>query len=37
MVDINVYINETEIFNLYPEVLDTLLKDHTTGMKEAIH
>lgn len=31
MADINVDINETEIFNLYPEVLDTLLKDHTTG------
>lgn len=29
MADINVDINETEIFNLYPEVLDTLLKDHT--------
>lgn len=28
---INVDINETEIFNLYPEVLETLLKDHTTG------
>ena len=33
MVDINVDINETEIFNLYPEVL----KGHTTGMKEAVH
>lgn len=31
MADMNVDINETEIFNLYPEVLDTLLKDHTTG------
>lgn len=31
MTDINVDINETEIFNLYPEVLTTLLKDHTTG------
>ena len=31
MADINVDINETEIFNIYPEVLDTLLKDHTTG------
>ena len=30
MVDINVDINETEIFNLYPEVL----KGH---MKEAVH
>ena len=32
MADINVDINETEIFNLYPEVLTTLLKDHTTGL-----
>ena len=31
MARINVDINETEIFNLYPEVLETLLKDHTTG------
>ena len=31
MAGINVDINETEIFNLYPEVLNTLLKDHTTG------
>lgn len=31
MADINVDINETEIFSLYPEVLTTLLKDHTTG------
>lgn len=31
MADINVDINETEIFDLYPEVLTTLLKDHTTG------
>ena len=31
MVDIHVDINETEIFNLYPEVLAALLKDHTTG------
>ena len=31
MTDVNVDINETEIFNLYPEVLTTLLKDHTTG------
>ena len=31
MEEINVDINETEIFNLYPEVLETLLKDHTTG------
>ena len=31
MADINVDINETEIFNPYPEVLDTLLRDHTTG------
>lgn len=30
MADINVDINETEIFNLNPEVVDTLLKDHTT-------
>ena len=28
---VKVDINETEIFNLYPEVLETLLKDHTTG------
>lgn len=31
MADINVDVNETEIFHLYSEVLDTLLKDHTTG------
>lgn len=31
MADIHVDINETEIFNLYPEVLEALLKDHTTG------
>lgn len=31
MEEINVDINETEIFNLHPEVLITLLKDHITG------
>lgn len=31
MANNNVDINETEIFERYPEVLITLLKDHTTG------
>ena len=30
MADIHVDINETEIFNLYPEVLEALLKDDRT-------
>ena len=28
MAYMNIDINETEIFNLYPAVLDTLLKDY---------
>ena len=36
MAGINVDINETEIFNLYPEVLNTLLKQDEISFGQRI-